>query len=466
MEFLVVNLITRFQYLLIVLLSLVLLFTVPVHLTIIILLLIIILSLRFDSKYWLLVTILTFTIISRDEFESIRAVIVFLSIIFLFLSFIKEFGLRISKYPQLPWEVITFLFLVVFSLIISVSASSNFMISLISAIRLLVFFIICYFFYSFIHGFDSVLFYIKSLLIISFVISISIYYDFLLEGFSFFLSSGVLARFTGISDNPNFVGLVTMISTILILSFLHLKRFSSKTYKSVFYMLLINNFFIFLIIASRAAVIGTILGSVFLLFFINKKLLRTTLIIGISTIIVLFLITPVRDFLLIVIRLEDFSIREYLWTAGIEIFNDNLLTGIGPSTFRIEFYSYIPSSIITFFNMRFDLSEKNPHPHNFFLLMGAENGILGLLFSLAIFILFFYLGLKLLKLTKNLYSEVYKVTLAFIAVGIGTFFRAFFEVSGIMSYGYISRDLPFWLIFISLIYLYHSQKYRTIKVNI
>ncbi len=201
---------------------------------------------------------------------------------------------------------------------------------------------------------------------------------YVLEGFSFFLSSGVLARFTGISDNPNFVGLVTMISTILILSFLHLKRFSSKTYKSVFYMLLINNFFIFLIIASRAAVIGTILGSVFLLFFINKKLLRTTLIIGISTIIVLFLITPVRDFLLIVIRLEDFSIREYLWTAGIEIFNDNLLTGIGPSTFRIEFYSYIPSSIITFFNMRFDLSEKNPHPHNFFLLMGAENGILGL----------------------------------------------------------------------------------------
>ena len=379
MEFLVINPLSRFRYLLLMIFSLVLLFTITLHPAIIVVLLLMILSLRFDSKYWLLVSILTFTIVSRDEFENIRAVIVFLSIIFLFLSFIKKFGWRISKYPQLPWEVFSFLFLIMLSLIISVSASSNFMISIISAARLLVFFIICYFFYSFIHGFDSVLFYIKSLLIISFVISISIYYDFLLEGFSFFLSSGVLARFTGISDNPNFVGLVTMISTILILSFLHLKRFTSKIYKTVFYVLLINNVFIFLIIASRAAVIGTILGSIFLLFFINKKLLRSTFIIGISITLIIFLITPVRDFLLIIIRFEDFSIREYLWTAGIEIFNDNLVTGIGPSTFGIQFYSYIPSSIITFFNMRFDLSEKNPHPHNFFLLMGAENGILGLL---------------------------------------------------------------------------------------
>ena len=45
---------------------------------------------------------------------------------------------------------------------------------------------------------------------------------------------------------------------------------------------------------------------------------------------------------------------------------------------------------------------------------------------MTIFVLFFYLGFKLLKLTKDLNSEVYNLTLAFIAVGIGTFFRAIF----------------------------------------
>jgi len=69
----------------------------------------------------------------------------------------------------------------------------------------------------------------------------------------------------------------------------------------------------------------------------------------------------------------------------------------------------------------------------------------------------------LINVAKTKKEEVYIITLAFIAVGMGTLFRSFFEVSGIMSYGYISRDIPFWLIFISLIYLYKNIKTEKVK---
>ena len=436
---------------------------IPYHFIIILIVTLFLLSTRYNRDFWILLSILSFTVITRTEFENLRGISVVITTLILLLLFIKQYGFKYSIYPELPKEIFFFLFLLLFTLIISVPNSSSFSLSLTAAIRLLVFFAICYLFYSFIADISIIYLYIKALLISGFIISVSIYYDFFLEGFNFFLSSGILARFTGIYDNPNFVGLITMISTFLTISLLHIEKFKSNLNKTILYGLLLNNLLIFLIIASRAAVIGSILGCTFILFFLNRKLLTKLYLIS-GGIILLFLSIPtVQNFLAVIIRFQDFSIRKYLWDAGYEIFKDNIFTGIGPSTFGQRFYSYIPSSIISFFKMRFDLSEKNPHPHNFFLLMASENGILGLIMSISIFILFFYMGIKVIKIEKTKKEEAYIITLAFIAVGMGTLFRSFFEVSGIMSYGYISRDIPFWLIFISLIYLYKNIKTEKVK---
>ena len=101
---------------------------------------------------------------------------------------------------------------------------------------------------------------------------------------------------------------------------------------------------------------------------------------------------------------------------------------------------------------------KIPSPHNYFLLMGAENGVLGILTSVSVFILFFYLSGKTLMMSKKMDREYYIFSVAIVAIGIGTFLRAFFEISGIMYYGYISRDLPFWIIFLILIFIYKRMK--------
>ena len=60
--------------------------------------------------------------------------------------------------------------------------------------------------------------------------------------------------------------------------------------------------------------------------------------------------------------------------------------------------------------------------------------------------------------TKNSNQLYYVISVAIGGVGIGTLFRSFFEVSGILNYGYISRDLPFWILLIVLNYIYSKVK--------
>jgi O-antigen ligase len=427
----------------------------PVIIPIIILIAVIVLAQVHSFNYFIITIILSYIVITRTEFESIRSSIVIISTILLSFSFFRRYGLNLKGYPKLPNEVISFLLLLFCTLFVSTVYSSSVITSLIAMVRLSIFLIICYFLYSFIQNKSTIYLYITGLLLIGLIISITIYYDFIKGGFSFFISEGILARFTGLYDNPNFVGLIILISTCLIIALLHIDKFKTRKRKVLLLSLLLNNIIIFLIVASRAAVIGTIVSCFFILFFLNKKLLIKFLFTLICTTLFLFLFPPIKDFIQILIRAQDFSIREYLWDSGYEMFKDNLLTGLGPQMFKEHFYTYIPSSIISFWEMRFDLSEKNPHPHNFFLLMASENGILGIILGISIFILFFYMSIKVIKFTKNADRELYIFSITFLAIGIAVLFRSFFEVSGIMSYGYISRDLPFWIIFIILIYLYN-----------
>jgi hypothetical protein len=48
--------------------------------------------------------------------------------------------------------------------------------------------------------------------------------------------------------------------------------------------------------------------------------------------------------------------------------------------------------------------------------------------------------------------------LGIIAAGIGLFFRGLFEAIGLIFYGYITADLPFWILFGILIFIYFNTK--------
>jgi O-antigen ligase len=420
----------------------------------------------YGEKFLISLSILLLVLATRTEFNEVRNYIVVISIIILIISFSFKYGSKFNAYPKIPREVILLLIIIGITLFISTSFSTNFQISLISSFRLLTFFLICYLIYALISDSSTLFLLIYILLTLGLLTSISIYYDFITQGFSFFLTSGVLARFTGVYDNPNFVGLITLISSCFIIALFFLDKFKSKKNKTILIFFLLNNILIFLIIASRAAIIGTLIGGAFIIYYLNRKLLFKLLLIFGGFILMLISIPAVQEFLTILIRFQDFSIREYLWASGLEMFMDNPITGVGPQMFEHNFYSYIPSSIISFFELRFDLSTKSPHPHNFFLQMASENGLLGIIMSFSLFSVFFYNSLIIMKNSKNKNREAYIINLALIGIGLGIFFRSFFEVSGIMSYGYISRDLPFWIVFIIQIYIYNTTGKKIIKNNL
>ena len=81
------------------------------------------------------------------------------------------------------------------------------------------------------------------------------------------------------------------------------------------------------------------------------------------------------------------------------------------------------------------------HAHNFYLFFWSDLGILGLFTSILLPILFFKLGKKAVKKTKEINNNYYLLSLGIIAAGIGLFIRALFEWGNLISYGSIKIDL-------------------------
>jgi hypothetical protein len=62
------------------------------------------------------------------------------------------------------------------------------------------------------------------------------------------------------------------------------------------------------------------------------------------------------------------------------------------------------------------------------------------------------------KQPKRGSEKIYFIILGTIAVGIGLFIRGLFEAIGLIYYGYITADLPFWILFGILIFIYFNTK--------
>jgi len=55
-------------------------------------------------------------------------------------------------------------------------------------------------------------------------------------------------------------------------------------------------------------------------------------------------------------------------------------------------------------------------------------------------------------------EKIYFIILGIIAAGIGLFIRGLFEAIGLIHYGYITADLPIWVLFSILIFTYFNLK--------
>jgi hypothetical protein len=421
--------------------------------------------LNFHYKVLIYSSIILFISFTRFGFAASRDFITLSLVVLLYYLFFKEYGFKFKQYPKLPRPVIYFFILLFATLTISTIGSKSPGDSLIPYFRTIVFFSICYIYYSTVDKISDMIIYLIMIILAQFVISLSIYTEFVNSGFSFFIENGILARFAGFTDNPNVVGLIIVITSSIILGLFFHDKFKTPSKKMLLSFLLLNNLLITILTDSRAAIIALVFCGGFILFFSNKKLLVISILVTTIIAFLLMLIPSVNELVNILLRLEGKSLRTYLWDAGYQLFCNNWLTGVGPECYKNYSFTYLPSSLMTYLAEAGHLAPgKTPSPHNYILLMASENGIMGILSVLSLYILYFYLNIKNIMYYKNSNNNLYILMITFLAAGIGIFWRSFFEVSGIMNYGYMATDLPFWILMIFMAYIYQNREKLTGKI--
>lgn len=215
-------------------------------------------------------------------------------------------------------------------------------------------------------------------------------------------------RISSFLENSNNLGAYTILSFFLVLLLLlNCKKNYQKVFLSIISILLISNI---ILSQSRNALLALLFGSVLIALLYDKRFI----IISIIMPIILFIIPQSRIRLLDILDLNQNSSRFKIWKSAILMIKDNPFFGLGYENFSTAYPDYISHNQDLIVNG----SYKALHPHNIFLKIQVELGILGSIF----FILF--LSLTILSLVSYIKSCKNKKNKA-ILIGITISFISF-----------------------------------------
>jgi O-antigen ligase len=415
---------------------------------------------QFKEEFILSATIILFLVLTGHEFEKVRSIVNFSLILVMTLVFLKKYGLNFQSYPRVPTQLVYFIVFLLLTLLLSSSLSIDPFSAYLSTLRSIVFFLVCYFYYSLIRNNSTIDKYLIAFFLGVVVIGASVLIDISKTGFTLFLVGGTLNRQGGIYENPNYVGLLLLITIPINIALFFRKFRYYYSFKFGLIVILLLSIILLFVSNSRSSILATLLASSITIAFINKKIFFRFISILILSLAILLLFNEVQDFLALYFRLERAGNREYFWSAGLDIILSHPYFGVGPELFDRYFFSYMPSIVNNLYESSI-WSVGRPHPHNFFLLFAAENGVLGFVCAVYFFILFFYFSIKTAALVKNNSVDNYLIIVSTIGIGVGILFRAFFEVTGIITYGFITRDLPLWILFVITIHVYMKNLVQT-----
>lgn len=411
-----------------------------------------------SEKTFVLLSIIILISFTGKALESIRDYFTVIAIAGLFIFFLKKYGLDFKNYPRPPILLTYIWFLFLFTILFITFVNSFHLRGIDALFRSSVFFLICYFLYAFLEEKGNKFNYyylILGLFIASLVLSITVYYELLSAGLTVFLIEGFFARFAGAYGNYNTLAFIMSINIVISIIGLYSPKINVNLKKFVIPLYILSNCFVIFLTNSRAAILTLTVALLFLFYFLNRKMILVFFGMGLL-LILLYLFEPnLQSLVDAYIRIETVSQRDYLWASGIEIIKDYPIFGVGTEMFPFKFYTYIPTSGSYMFDL-FRILQK-PHPHNYSLWLITENGILGWICALSLFGVYLFMGFKLISNLSVKKDEVYYFAIGLTAIGIMVFVRSFFEVEGIFSYGYISRDLPFWINYILLSYFYKNH---------
>ncbi len=449
-------------------LSLVISFFSPVvFLFVAILLFIIVLFNLKGTNYLMIPIIIGYVSLTSEFFPNFRIISNSVFIILLFYLVLKRYEIRYSDAIKITKGLFIFFTLLFITLFISTAFSGNFTISFFASIRTGFFFILIYLFYLLTCTEADVEIIILSLILTMLFTGFPMLIDLYNMGIENYFIKILLRDKIAQYSSRGYTGVtIFFITSTLIVSLFFWEKLNNIRYKIALSILLFLNL-IFLILAnSRGGLTASLISIVFILTYLKRKLfVRYALIISFCLILLYLLIPSINDTVNFYMRWETVGDREEYWQMGLDVIKKNAFFGIGPDTFDKQFFNYATSKTYNYLRIA-NLDLGKPHPHNFFLYFTAENGILGLITSILFFSLIFYYSVKAIQLTKGKNNFYFVLSLAIFGITLGNFFRSFIEVEGFLTYGYITRDLPFWLIIVVLIRIYLLNKGDTYNLKI
>lgn len=410
----------------------------------------------FKDKALLVLVIVGYIATPSEYFGESRLLLNLALTLILFFLFIKKFGFDFKNYVKVPIGIIIFLVFLFFSLMLS-SLLSQYPIDGFSAIvRMLIFLTISYMLFALLKDNENINIYIYAIIISFLFYGVRIIIDFSNLGIEKFFIRTQIEGITS-AGSKSYTGLTIF---FISLSFISAFLFGSK-HKLLLSILLILNVVILILANSRSGIIAAFLSISFLFIMLRSYVFFKIIAFVIVSIFVLYFTNPViEETFDLYARWEQVSTREIFWDSGVNIIKDYGVLGIGADTFDKYFYNYAPSTFYQLSGFR----EGKHSPHNLFLYYFAENGIIGLVISVSFFIMFFYFASKTIRITKEKNKEHFILAVTITGIGIGFLVRSFLEVTGLLYYGFITSDLPFWIIFAILITIYNKFK-PTIILN-
>lgn len=403
--------------------------------------------------------ITTFLAVPATLGVEIRTTIQVGNIILLLLLFITVYFQRDFESYNDPKDVFYFIIAYLSVMLITSLFGNNFWLGITQLARQFVFFIITYLIYKQIENFSDVKILIGSIFILAVIFFTGITYLFVQSGFNIIELNLLLIDTQKYFANRNHYGAFFIIVLSMLFAFLFISK-TATTSKRVYLTFFLLFLCLLIVTNSRAAVLAVFISFLFILYHTNRKWFNRSILISLSSF--LFLVVPaVFNIVEEYFRLDALtSGRDLIFESVFNVVKENFLLGTGPAGTKLEIYKYIPFMLGSpeefWINYHYNQIEYG-HAHNFYLFFLSDMGIPGLVISIWLPALFFRYVNRLKKVLKEKKNSEYYLVLAIGGAGLGFFLRGLLEWGSILSYGAIFLDLPFWLMFIILIFLYRKN---------
>ena len=413
------------------------------------------------------VLITLFTLVGELD-PSLRTVVQLTDFVLLGYLFLKRFGLNFLSYKRVPKSVLYFLLLYFLTMILS-SIFSEYPFAGIKIITLqFIFFIIVYVFYSLIKDDLDIKNYFLSIILVACILVTISLISFYLEGYSLLnIISKDRTRVSALISNFEAFSNFFVISVPILISFILFNRKNAAKNNMTWFLLFYIGLGLILTM-SRSSILGIVI-SVLIILFMSKRKRFYQFILAVSLVsVIVLLYPPFNELISLLFRFEEgMSARDYLWSMSLNMIKDYPIFGIGPGAYNYELFNYYPFMLDDFYGKLFiyfaDVAGGVNLAHNIFLVFFVDMGILGFITSLVLPLIYFRIGIKTIKKFRE--QNNYYIIIGLFAAGTSVIFRNIFNSIGLLYVGGIHTDLPFWLIFGSLIYFYRFQLPKSDSIN-